>query len=56
MSDRAGDVRVTFVFHISCVGVSLFSLLTNIPLLPGALFLICQVLTPVGSKARYEVS
>ena len=25
--DRAGDVQVTFVFHISCVGVSVFSLL-----------------------------
>ena len=27
VSDRAGDVQVTFVFHISCVGVSVFSLL-----------------------------
>ena len=26
VSDRAGDVQVTFVFHISCVGVSVFSL------------------------------
>ena len=25
VSDRAGDVHVTFVFHISCVGVSVFS-------------------------------
>ena len=25
--DRAGDVQVTFVFYISCVGVSVFSLL-----------------------------
>ena len=65
MSDRAGDVQVTFVFHISRVGVSVFSLLkksvdgdiTNIPLVPsfgviGVSFLICQVLTPDGSKAR----
>ena len=41
MSDRTGDVQVTFVFHISCVGVSEFSLLsvdgdiTNIPLVPS---------------------
>ena len=27
VSDRAGDVQVTFVFYISCVGVSVFSLL-----------------------------
>ena len=27
VSDRAGDVQVTFVFRISCVGVSVFSLL-----------------------------
>ena len=27
VSDRAGDLQVTFSFHISCVGVSLFSLL-----------------------------
>ena len=27
MSDRAGDVKVTFVFHINFVGVSLISLL-----------------------------
>ena len=27
VSDRAGDMQVTFGFHISCVGVSLFSLL-----------------------------
>ena len=27
VSDRAGDVQITFVFHISCVGVSVFSLL-----------------------------
>ena len=27
VSDRAGDVQVTFVFHISCVGVSVFLLL-----------------------------
>ena len=29
MSDRAGDMQVTFSFHISClgVGVSVFSLL-----------------------------
>ena len=26
VSDRAGDVQVIFVFHISCVGVSVFSL------------------------------
>ena len=26
VSNRAGDVQVTFVFHISCVGVSVFSL------------------------------
>ena len=30
MSDRAGDVQVTFVFHISCVGVSVFSLLKSV--------------------------
>ena len=42
MSGRAGDVQVTFVFHVSCVGVSVFSLLksvdgdiTNIPLVPS---------------------
>ena len=41
MSDRAGDMQVTFSFHISCVGVSVFSLLksvdgdiTNTPLVP----------------------
>ena len=27
VSDRAGNVQVLFVFHISCVGVSVFSLL-----------------------------
>ena len=27
MSDRAGDVQVPFNSHISCVGVSVFSLL-----------------------------
>ena len=27
VSDRAGYVQVPFVFHISCVGVSVFSLL-----------------------------
>ena len=27
VSDWAGDVQVTFVFHISCVGVSVLSLL-----------------------------
>ena len=27
--DRASDVQVTFVFHISCVGVSVFSLLNK---------------------------
>ena len=52
MSDRAGDVQVTFVYHISCVGVSLFSLLkksvdgdiTNTPLVSFGtfrLFFIC---------------
>ena len=30
MSDRAGDVHVTFVFHISSVGVSVFSLLKKV--------------------------
>ena len=27
VSDRASDVQVTFVFHMSCVGVSVFSIL-----------------------------
>ena len=27
VSDRAGDLQVTFSFHIRCVGVSVFSLL-----------------------------
>ena len=27
VSDRAGDVQVTFVFQISCVGISVISLL-----------------------------
>ena len=41
VSDRAGDLQVTFSFHISCVRVSVFSLLksdggdiTNIPPIP----------------------
>ena len=41
MSDRVGDMQVTFSFHMSCVGVSVFSLLksadgdiTNTPLVP----------------------
>ena len=29
VNDRAGDVQVSFSFHISCVGVSVFSLLKN---------------------------
>ena len=43
VSDRVGDMQVTFSFHMSCVGVSVFSLLksadgdirvTNTPLVP----------------------
>ena len=64
VSDRAGDMQVTFSFHISCVGVNVFSLLKsvdgdilNTPLVPrfvplGLYFLIFQTLTIVVSMTR----